>query len=325
MKGVCMKIIKLITGVFLLLLFSAFLINCSGGGGGGGSSSESVVVNTSPVANAGLAQNSEVGNVVTLNGSSSSDADGDSLTYNWAFTTKPAGSTTTLSSANAVQPTFTPDIAGSYIISLIVNDGIENSAAATLTVTVTGSPLSEFYGLLSLHYKFSISSTIFTDTAYFSSEDLNSDESSVVSLIVGHSHRAIACSEAPAFRSHMCVILDITFGTKEYFLFDLNDGVISNGFYEYCYDSTSTEDCTTDLLTSPDGTVWGNVDSSAVKSAMISDESYFVSDDASKATLELNTDKLSVKVKGLSSQQEEIDKLSKGMHKLSNQAIDNLK
>jgi hypothetical protein len=93
--------------------------------------------NSAPVANAGLTQNVLKGATVTLNGSTSSDADGDTLTYNWAFTSKPVGSTATLTNSTTVNPKFTPDVVGAYVINLVVNDGKVNSAVATITVNVS--------------------------------------------------------------------------------------------------------------------------------------------------------------------------------------------
>jgi hypothetical protein len=52
---------------------------------------------------------------VTLNGSGSTDANSDPLTYGWTLTARPAGSAAALSGANTVNPTFTPDVAGSYV------------------------------------------------------------------------------------------------------------------------------------------------------------------------------------------------------------------
>ena len=69
-------------------------------------------INVAPVANAGNDQTVPEESTVTLDGTGSSDADGDALTYSWAFTTKPDGSTATLSDAAAVKPTFTVDKAG---------------------------------------------------------------------------------------------------------------------------------------------------------------------------------------------------------------------
>ena len=93
------------------------------------------VANSAPVANAGVAQNVVAGSVVTLDGSTSSDANGDSLTYAWTLTSKPAGSSATLSSVTSAKPTFKADVAGTYVGTLTVNDGKVNSTAMTVSIT----------------------------------------------------------------------------------------------------------------------------------------------------------------------------------------------
>lgn len=90
---------------------------------------------TAPVANAGLAQVVSVGTLAQLNGARSSDVNGDLLSYQWALISIPAGSTAKLSSTTAVNPTFTVDVAGTYIAQLIANDGRFNSAPATVVIT----------------------------------------------------------------------------------------------------------------------------------------------------------------------------------------------
>lgn len=99
-----------------------------------------VTADRPPVASAGSAQAVLTGTVVTLDGSASSDADGDTLTYAWTLATRPAGSAATLGGATTARPTFTPDVAGGYVASLVVNDGRMSSTAATVTVTATNPP-----------------------------------------------------------------------------------------------------------------------------------------------------------------------------------------
>ena len=92
--------------------------------------------NLPPVAHAGVAQTVKLGATVTLDGSGSTDADGNSLTYAWQLAYQPAGSSLSLSSLTDPGPSFVPAVAGVYVFNLVVNDGLANSAQATVTVTV---------------------------------------------------------------------------------------------------------------------------------------------------------------------------------------------
>jgi hypothetical protein len=92
--------------------------------------------NVAPVANAGPDQGGKLpGSLITLDGSASSDADRDPLTYSWSLITKPAGSTAVLSNPTSVMPTFTVDRDGTYTAQLIVNDGTLNSAPHSVLIT----------------------------------------------------------------------------------------------------------------------------------------------------------------------------------------------
>src|SRR5690606_23239218 len=62
--------------------------------------------NTRPVANAGADGATATGAPYQLDGSASSDADGDLLSYAWRFTALPAGSQATLNDPSVVRPTF---------------------------------------------------------------------------------------------------------------------------------------------------------------------------------------------------------------------------
>jgi hypothetical protein len=90
--------------------------------------------NSPPVANAGPDQTAQVGDIVTLDGSGSSDVDGDSLSFFWSLIAVPDGSSAMLSDPAAVHPTFDIDVAGTYVAQLIVNDGIVDSAPDTVII-----------------------------------------------------------------------------------------------------------------------------------------------------------------------------------------------
>jgi hypothetical protein len=96
-----------------------------------------VPINHPPVANAGPDQTVSEGTLVTLDGTGSSDPDGDLLAYEW---TAPAG--ITLSSTSAAQPTFVaPDVGPegqTFVFTLVVRDPSgAMSAPDSVSVTVT--------------------------------------------------------------------------------------------------------------------------------------------------------------------------------------------
>ena len=92
--------------------------------------------NSTPVAVAGTNQSVAVGTTVHLDGSASSDADHDALTYSWSLT-RPASSTTTLQGAVTTTPSFFADVQGTYIAQLIVNDGFTSSEPSTVAITAS--------------------------------------------------------------------------------------------------------------------------------------------------------------------------------------------
>ena len=94
------------------------------------------VANSAPVAKAGANQNVVVGTTITLDGTASSDANGDTLTYKWSLLYKPTNSLASLTSASSSKPTFTADTVGTYVVSLVVNDGQVDSAAVSSTTVI---------------------------------------------------------------------------------------------------------------------------------------------------------------------------------------------
>lgn len=92
-------------------------------------------VSVTPIASAGPDQTVTATTLVTLDGTGSVDLNGNALTYAWTITSKPNGSSAVLSNASSVAPSFTADIAGSYVISLVVNNGTYASNPDTVIVT----------------------------------------------------------------------------------------------------------------------------------------------------------------------------------------------
>ena len=101
--------------------------------GGGVSATDTVIITVSdtPTANAGSNQNVNRGAIVTLDGTGSTDPNGDTLNYSWAHTSEPS---VNLSSNTIAQPTFTPTSLGTIVFTLTVSDG---TLSDTDTVSIT--------------------------------------------------------------------------------------------------------------------------------------------------------------------------------------------
>jgi hypothetical protein len=97
-----------------------------------------VTVNTPtdhvPTADAGENQTVKVGDTVTLNGSGSSDPEGNALSYVWSQVEGPE--TVVFEGASTVRASFEAPAAGLYRFQLIVSDGGLTSAPDRIAVTV---------------------------------------------------------------------------------------------------------------------------------------------------------------------------------------------
>jgi PKD repeat protein len=139
-----------------------------------------------------VAQSVSTGALVTLDGTGSTDADGDTLTYSWTLQSTPAGSASVLSSATAEKPTFTPDKAGSYVAKLTVSDG-KASDEATVTITVTACPGDIF--IPTVNY-------LMTETAVGVPQSCNSGSWDNITASI--SQTAGTCNVVFAFSTHSC-------------------------------------------------------------------------------------------------------------------------
>jgi choice-of-anchor C domain-containing protein len=95
--------------------------------------------NSPPVANPGANQSIPLGATITLDGSRSSDVDGNPLTFRWSLLARSPGSAAVLSNPNSVTPSFNADAPGTYVAQLIVNDGSVDSAPASVTLTTANA------------------------------------------------------------------------------------------------------------------------------------------------------------------------------------------
>jgi hypothetical protein len=76
-----------------------------------------------PTANAGKDLIGVINRTITLDGSASSDPDGDSITYLWTIVSAPENNAATLTAGDTAKPSIIPTIEGTYTFSLQVSDG----------------------------------------------------------------------------------------------------------------------------------------------------------------------------------------------------------
>jgi hypothetical protein len=109
--------------IFFIVLTVAFIIGCP------------QFINNEPIADAGNNQMVALGDFVTLDGSDSTDPDGDTLTYEWIQT---GGISVDLDNDETAVASFTaPDEEDTLIFQLTVDDGRTGLDTDSVTVTVT--------------------------------------------------------------------------------------------------------------------------------------------------------------------------------------------
>jgi len=91
--------------------------------------------NTPPSADPGADRMVFVGDSVTLDGSGSADSDDDALAFKWSFVSRPAQSLASVADPSAAIVSFTADVAGVFIVQLVVDDGSEESLPQLVVIT----------------------------------------------------------------------------------------------------------------------------------------------------------------------------------------------
>jgi hypothetical protein len=90
------------------------------------------------------------------------DIDGDALTYEWKFVSKPAGSSATLTTTTTKKVSFTADKAGKYVVQFVAKDVVD--AIGKDTVTITAIEAGVISNTCTSYTE--ISGSITTDTTY---------------------------------------------------------------------------------------------------------------------------------------------------------------
>lgn len=99
----------------------------------------SVEAGSLPVADAGSDLAGFEGDNFIVDGAGSWDPLGRELAYTWAFETVPATSALTALQPDGTTAGFTADVGGRYVVSLVVDNGISNSAPDTVVVDVSSN------------------------------------------------------------------------------------------------------------------------------------------------------------------------------------------
>ncbi len=138
---------RALIGCLYTFVLMVFLTGC---GGGGSTPSDPDNPSNDPVAGLAFADAGDivavrVGELATLDGSGSTITESNTLNYNWSFTSKPFGSTTTLQNETTANPSFIADVVGTYMIQLVVSSGDISSQRTIAQVEVSES--GNFTGL----------------------------------------------------------------------------------------------------------------------------------------------------------------------------------
>ena len=134
---VAQKIYRILAVYLYACLLAVIVSGCSGGGSGDQAGTSTVVAGSyvEIAAIPGPIIAARVGDVVVLDDTKSYAKSRGSLSYNWSFSYKPAGSHATLQGAATATPSFVADVSGVYMLQLVVSaDGVTSQRAVTSVI-----------------------------------------------------------------------------------------------------------------------------------------------------------------------------------------------
>jgi hypothetical protein len=128
---------------FVADALGTYIVQLTVNDGHGNSAVDTVSISTAnqpPKADAGLPQTVPVGSQVSLDASGSSDPDNDPLSFAWALTVRPEGSSAAISLPTSPTPYFVADVPGTYVAQVTVADTHGHTSVATVSISTVNSP-----------------------------------------------------------------------------------------------------------------------------------------------------------------------------------------
>ncbi|MEG0884255.1 MAG: hypothetical protein RSH52_23775, partial [Janthinobacterium sp.] len=182
-----------------------------------------------------------VGQPVVTSGILSYDEGGAQLTYAWAVDSRPAGSVAVLGAATAAVPSFTPDVAGAYVLSLTVGNG-RQTAVAYLNlnaVTSTSSVVALPFKPLDMRYSQAVDRLVVVTAEPNAMKIINPANGAIVSIDLPTTVKAFNLSPdgklAGVLHDSVVSLVDLATGTvlkstgtggTQTEVFVTNDGVV---------------------------------------------------------------------------------------------------
>lgn len=182
-----------------------------------------------------------VGQPVVTSGILSYDEGGAQLTYAWAVDSRPASSVAVLGAATAAVPSFTPDVAGAYVLSLTVGNG-RQTAVAYLNlnaVTSTSSVVALPFKPLDMRYSQAVDRLVVVTAEPNAMKIINPANGAIVSIDLPTTVKAFNLSPdgklAGVLHDSVVSLVDLATGTvlkstgtggTQTEVFVTNDGVV---------------------------------------------------------------------------------------------------